>query len=245
MVSPGRLMIRPPVMPGVTHGAGDRRQERDRFLSSVTFVDTLSPSSFLLPPTTFISGSAVPAAFPSYSGRAAASPPSRRAASRWRRAGSARTNTGRHPAGEVDRRDGADAGGRAAHAAHPGDRSGGIDVRRQVQDHRRERRIGERRDREAGDEQQERRRCRRSGIRNIIPMPPNTPIALRAAPTLQPRLISALDTPPPKKLPRSAARKGTQNAGQALLERESARHEVDREPVGDEEPDRIGAAPCR
>ena len=35
---------------------------------------------------------------------------------------------------------------------------------------------------------------------------------LRAAPTDQPRAMSALDTPPPKKFPRSAARNGTQNA---------------------------------
>ena len=33
-----------------------------------------------------------------------------------------------------------------------------------------------------------------------------------AAPTAQPRLISALEQPPPKKFPRSAARNGTQNA---------------------------------
>jgi hypothetical protein len=32
----------------------------------------------------------------------------------------------------------------------------------------------------------------------------------RRRPTLQPRRMSALETPPPKKLPRSAARNGTQ-----------------------------------
>ena len=39
---------------------------------------------------------------------------------------------------------------------------------------------------------------------------PATISVRRARPTLQPRRMSALETPPPKKLPRSAARNGTQ-----------------------------------
>ena len=39
---------------------------------------------------------------------------------------------------------------------------------------------------------------------------------LRAPPTDQPRAINQLDRPPPKKLPRSAARNGTQNASRLL-----------------------------
>ena len=46
--------------------------------------------------------------------------------------------------------------------------------------------------------------------------------------------------PPPRKLPASAARNGTQNASSAVLEREAPGDEVDREPVGDEEPHRVG-----
>src|SRR4029450_9515902 len=41
------------------------------------------------------------------------------------------------------------------------------------------------------------------------PMPPPTITTLRARPTGQPRLMSALDTPPPKKVPRYDARTRT------------------------------------
>src|SRR6266851_3457461 len=51
-----------------------------------------------------------------------------------------------------------------------------------------------------------------AGTSSNIPSAPSTTTDLRARPTLQPRWISALDNPPPKKLPRSAARNGTQNA---------------------------------
>src|SRR6266511_1277102 len=49
-----------------------------------------------------------------------------------------------------------------------------------------------------------------AGIRARTPKPPPTTSALRARPTEKPRRIRALDTPPPKKLPRSEARNGTQ-----------------------------------
>src|SRR5512135_796637 len=45
-----------------------------------------------------------------------------------------------------------------------------------------------------------------------MPSAQTTMTALRAEPTAHPRLINALDTPPARKLPASAARKGTQNA---------------------------------
>ena len=51
---------------------------------------------------------------------------------------------------------------------------------------------------------------RAAGISARTPNPPATMRKRRARPTLQPWRMSALDTPPPKKLPRSAARKGTQ-----------------------------------
>ena len=60
-------------------------------------------------------------------------------------------------------------------------------------------------------------------------------------PTLQPRSIRQLDTPPPKKLPRSAARNGTQKPIRLSSSLKPLRDEIDREPVGDEEPHRIGA----
>src|SRR6185436_375528 len=50
------------------------------------------------------------------------------------------------------------------------------------------------------------------GIKRAIPSPPKITTALRARNTGQPRLMSQLDKPPPKKLPRSAARNGIQNA---------------------------------
>src|SRR4029453_5808114 len=50
------------------------------------------------------------------------------------------------------------------------------------------------------------------GTRRVIPNPPNTTTALRALMTGQPRRINQLETPPPKKLPRSAATKGIQKA---------------------------------
>src|SRR5215211_4661592 len=50
-----------------------------------------------------------------------------------------------------------------------------------------------------------------TGTSSVMPRPPITAMHLRAAPTLQPRVISQLETPPPKKFPRSAARNGTQN----------------------------------
>jgi len=43
-------------------------------------------------------------------------------------------------------------------------------------------------------------------------------------------LIRTLDRPPPAKLPRSAAVKGNPDREQAVLERESAARQVDREP---------------
>src|SRR5690349_2944497 len=53
------------------------------------------------------------------------------------------------------------------------------------------------------------------GIRRVIPRPPNTTTALRALITGQPRRINQLESPPPKKLPRSAATNGIQNASNA------------------------------
>src|SRR5512139_3563896 len=47
---------------------------------------------------------------------------------------------------------------------------------------------------------------------SVMPRAQTTMTAFRAVPTAQPRLIRALDTPPARKLPASAARKGTQNA---------------------------------
>src|SRR6266850_7731676 len=55
-----------------------------------------------------------------------------------------------------------------------------------------------------------------AGISSVIPNAQATMTALRAAPTAQPRAIRRLDAPPPKKLPRSAARNGTQNARRLL-----------------------------
>src|SRR5262245_29244075 len=51
-----------------------------------------------------------------------------------------------------------------------------------------------------------------AGIRNVIATADTTMTSLRAAPTDHPRRMSALEQPPPKKLPQSAARNGTQNA---------------------------------
>ena len=73
-----------------------------------------------------------------------------------------------------------------------------------------------------------------------MPRPPITAMHLRAAPTLQP----ARDQPARK----SAAEEVTQigreerhpEADEALLDLEAARHQVDGEPVGDEEPHGIG-----
>src|SRR3954454_13263672 len=50
-----------------------------------------------------------------------------------------------------------------------------------------------------------------AGINSVIPSPPNTAMHFLAAPTFHPRVISQLENPPPKKLPSSAARNGTQN----------------------------------
>src|SRR5437667_5636686 len=55
------------------------------------------------------------------------------------------------------------------------------------------------------------------GMRNNTPMPPKTTSAFRAAPSDQPRRIKYPETPPPKKLPKSAARKGTHTARRPLL----------------------------
>src|SRR2546425_10377239 len=55
-----------------------------------------------------------------------------------------------------------------------------------------------------------------AGISSVIPKAQITMTNLRAAPTDQPRAIKRLDRPPPKKLPRSAARNGTQNASRLL-----------------------------
>src|SRR5260370_41258631 len=55
------------------------------------------------------------------------------------------------------------------------------------------------------------------GMRNNTPMPPKTTSAFRAAPSDQPRRIKYPETPPPKKLPKSAARKGTHTASKPLL----------------------------
>src|SRR5438093_7265878 len=51
-----------------------------------------------------------------------------------------------------------------------------------------------------------------AGTRRVIPAAEAAITSLRAAPTDHPRAMSALDRPPPKKLPRSAARNGTQKA---------------------------------
>jgi hypothetical protein len=50
-----------------------------------------------------------------------------------------------------------------------------------------------------------------------MPSVPRTITVLRATPTFHPRLIMKLDAPPPAKLPRSAARNGTQNASRLSL----------------------------
>src|ERR1043165_895987 len=50
------------------------------------------------------------------------------------------------------------------------------------------------------------------GISSVIPRPEITTTSLRAAPTDHPRLINQLESPPPAKLPTSAARNGIQNA---------------------------------
>src|SRR6267378_7067439 len=51
-----------------------------------------------------------------------------------------------------------------------------------------------------------------AGTRSVIAAADATMTIFRAAPTDQPRLMSALEQPPPKKFPQSAARNGTQNA---------------------------------
>src|SRR5262249_37130585 len=48
------------------------------------------------------------------------------------------------------------------------------------------------------------------GINRVTPKPPKITTAFRAAPNDQPRHIRCPDIQPPKKFPRSAARKGTQ-----------------------------------
>src|SRR5437773_3546807 len=51
-----------------------------------------------------------------------------------------------------------------------------------------------------------------AGTSTVIATAETTTTSLRAEPTDQPRAMSALEQPPPKKFPRSAARNGTQNA---------------------------------
>src|SRR2546423_15041100 len=51
-----------------------------------------------------------------------------------------------------------------------------------------------------------------AGTSSVIAAAEHTITSLRAEPTDHPRLMSALETPPPKKFPRSAARNGTQKA---------------------------------
>src|SRR3989442_5072940 len=51
-----------------------------------------------------------------------------------------------------------------------------------------------------------------AGTKSVIAAADATMTIFRAAPTDQPRLMSALEQPPPKKFPQSAARNGTQNA---------------------------------
>ena len=58
-----------------------------------------------------------------------------------------------------------------------------------------------------------------AGISSVMPKAQMTITNLRAAPTAQPRAINQLDRPPPKKLPRSAATNGTQNASRLLSSR--------------------------
>src|SRR5262249_15104512 len=51
-----------------------------------------------------------------------------------------------------------------------------------------------------------------AGMRSVIAAADAAMTSLRADPTLHPRAMSALEQPPPKKLPRSAASNGAQNA---------------------------------
>src|SRR5437870_481428 len=51
-----------------------------------------------------------------------------------------------------------------------------------------------------------------AGTRSVIAAADAAMTTLRAEPTRHPRAMSALEQPPPQKLPRSAARNGTQNA---------------------------------
>ena len=55
------------------------------------------------------------------------------------------------------------------------------------------------------------------GMRRSTPVPPKTTSALRAAPSDHPRLSKYPETPPPTKLPRSAAMNGTHTAIKPLL----------------------------
>src|SRR5216683_4810330 len=55
------------------------------------------------------------------------------------------------------------------------------------------------------------------GMRRRTPVPPKTTSAFRAAPSDHPRLSKYPETPPPTKLPRSAAMNGTHTAIKPLL----------------------------
>ena len=137
-------------------------------------------------------------------------------------------------------RDRPDAGARAAEAADRGDRRGGIDVRRQVQDHRRHARRSE----------TSRSRSTRPAPRRSRSTPSAPAASCRGRRQHDDDLRAVPDRPSaPDEPARDAAagevaeirrQKRHPERQQAVFESVAARHEIDREPVGDEEPDRIG-----
>ena len=84
-----------------------------------------------------------------------------------------------------------------------------------------------------------------AGTRARTPSPPPTISAAPRAAHAQPRRMSAAREAAAEEVAEVGGQEGHPEAGRGLLEREALGREVDREPVGDHEPDRIGEAAAR
>ena len=80
------------------------------------------------------------------------------------------------------------------------------------------------------------------GMRHIIPAVPRTAMTFRAAPTLHPRADQVARHAAAEEVPDVGGEERHPETHQALFELEALGDEIDREPVGDEEPHGIGEA---